>query len=176
MSQVLKESMYTSFAEFEAMEKQERFQYELCDGMVLMSPRPSLRHSEVASRLLTLLNIPFLKGKECLAYSEADIRYKDTCLVPDVSLRCVGQELPLIVFEVLSPGNRRYDLLVKPSAYQSLGILEYWIIDPEEEAVLVYNLMNADAQVKTYHSGQIIQSNVKPEITIPVDEIFETLI
>ena len=37
MSQVLKESMYTSFAEFEAMEKQERFQYELCDGMVLMS-------------------------------------------------------------------------------------------------------------------------------------------
>ena len=99
-----------------------------------MSPRPSLRHSEVASRLLTLLNIPFLKGKECLAYSEADIRYKDTYLVPDVSLRCVGQELPLIVFEVLSPGSRRYDLLVKPSAYQSLGILEYWIIDPEERS------------------------------------------
>ena len=34
--------------EFERMDKDERLTYELIDGVVLMSPRPSLEHQKIS--------------------------------------------------------------------------------------------------------------------------------
>ena len=41
--------------EFEAMEKDESHNYELIDGVVMMSPRPSMEHQGIGFRLVGLI-------------------------------------------------------------------------------------------------------------------------
>lgn len=47
-----------------------------------------------------------------------------------------------LVMEVVSGGreDRRRDLVVKPTEYAAAGIAEYWIVDPDEQAILVLRL------------------------------------
>jgi len=46
---------------------------------------------------------------------------------------------PLLVVEIVSPGEvqRNRDYVAKRMQYQDLGVPEYWIVNPEEETVLV---------------------------------------
>jgi hypothetical protein len=37
----------------------------------------------------------------------------------------------------LSPSNWRYDLVTKAAIYARLGVREYWVLDPENETILV---------------------------------------
>jgi Uma2 family endonuclease len=38
---------------------------------------------------------------------------------------------PDLVVEIVSPSSRRYDRVTKPRYYASIGVPEYWIVDPE---------------------------------------------
>jgi len=161
-----------TMAEFEAMEKQEHLTYELIDGVVLMSPRPNTRHSELASRL-TVKFMQYFQNESCFVFFERELHYNDTVLIPDLSFFCKNNtEIPLLVIEILSPSTRNRDLIQKPYHYQKMGILEYWIIDPEEETLMVFHLAEKST-ITTYRKGQTVQSIVKPEIQISLDELFQ---
>ena len=41
--------------------------------------------------------------------------------------------------EVLSPSTRRKDMTLKQQKYAEAGVREYWIIDPREEKIIVYD-------------------------------------
>jgi Uma2 family endonuclease len=45
-----------------------------------------------------------------------------------------------LVMEVVSPGTRRTDCLIKVREYAEAGVPEYWLIDPEESRIAVYVL------------------------------------
>lgn len=49
---------------------------------------------------------------------------------------------PLLVVEVVSPGNlqRDRDYVAKRQQYQDLAIPEYWIVDPQRQTVVVLEL------------------------------------
>jgi Uma2 family endonuclease len=42
---------------------------------------------------------------------------------------------PDLVVEVVSPSSRKYDRVVKARWYASIGVPEYWIVDPEERTI-----------------------------------------
>ncbi|MFD0595134.1 Uma2 family endonuclease [Catellatospora coxensis] len=42
-----------------------------------------------------------------------------------------------LVIEVVSPSNPSNDLVIKRHGYATLGVIEYWIVDPRAEEVLV---------------------------------------
>ncbi len=156
--------------EFEAMEKEERFNYELINGIVMMSPSPSREHQVISFRLQGNL-FPFLKNTSCQGACELDIKFNDDIFKPDLMIFCdENAELPEIVFEILSPSTRRKDLIIKAVKYEEAGIKEYWIIDPKIKTVTVHDYVNQTAE--TYAVGDIIQSNAKPEIIIAVADIF----
>jgi Uma2 family endonuclease len=51
---------------------------------------------------------------------------------------------PLLAVEVLSPGNRGYDLVDKWERYQRAGIPSYWVIDPEGPELVAWELQDGE--------------------------------
>lgn len=156
--------------EFEAMEKDERFNYELIDGMVMMSPSPSRAHQVIGNKLLFQLNLRLI-NTPCQPLYEYDININDNIFKPDLMVFCdENADLPEIVFEILSPSTRYQDLTIKTLKYEEAGIEEYWIIDPKVKTVTVHDYINQTAE--TYAVGDTIHSKARPEIIIAVADIF----
>ena len=51
---------------------------------------------------------------------------------------CTG--VPDWIIEIVSPSNAGYDYLRKFRLYNAAGVREYWIVDPQQEGVLVHEL------------------------------------
>jgi len=67
-----------------------------------------------------------------------------------------------MIVEILSPTNRKRDLVEKFLLYQKSGVREYWIADPELKAVTVY-LMQQDGE---YDDGKLYQISEKIPVHI----------
>ena len=156
--------------EFEAMEKDEHFNYELIDGIVMMSPSPSREHQGIGFKVNGFL-FRQIDSHKCTGYYETDIKINDNIYKPDISIFCNdNNDIPIIVFEILSSSTRRKDLTIKTLKYEEAGIEEYWIIDPKVKTITVHDYVNQTAE--TYAVGDTIHSKARPEIIIAVADIF----
>ena len=155
---------------FAAMEKDDQFNYELIDGIVMMSPSPSKAHQRIANRVNYMLLKAF-ETSDCEPLYELDIKLDDTILKPDLMVFCdQDADIPEIVFEILSPSTRQHDLLVKPRYYQMMGVKEYWILDPKLKNITVHDFIHNRSDA--YGLGEIAHSLARPEIALVVSEIF----
>jgi Uma2 family endonuclease len=111
--------------------------YELVDGVLVVSPRPTTVHQFVAMRLAVALDKACPEGLSVLAEPAVQLDPL-TELDPDlvvVHLDDVGDAKftapPLLVVEVRSPSTALIDLSRKKAAYQRFGVPSYWIVNPE---------------------------------------------
>ena len=65
-----------SISDFNKMETKDENNYELIDGIVYMSPRPSAKHQNIMSNLHYELR-SLLKSKPCKVFTEIELEYKD---------------------------------------------------------------------------------------------------
>ena len=152
------------------MAKDERFTYELIDGIVMISPSPGWEHQTIADNIYYGLR-SVLKYSPCKALYEYDIKAGNNTFKPDLMVFCDEEsELPEIVFEIISPTSRRRDLQIKVAKYEEASIKEYWIADPKVKTVTVHDYVNQTAE--TYTITETVQSKARPEITIAVADIF----
>ena len=127
--------------------------YELLDGVLLVSPAPIPRHQRAIFRVARALD-DVCPGDHEVFFAPLDWRPDNrTNLQPDVLVVAkdrIGEknirQNPAIVVEVLSPSSRRYDRLLKFARYAEAGIPQYWIVDPNQPSVEVYDL----AETGTY--------------------------
>ena len=164
-----------NFAEFEAMPKEEGWNYELIDGMVMMSPRPAMKHQRVSSRLLVHL-WDSLKEKDCEPVQEVELVLEKDRFIPDLMVICNDnlddtryEKPPLIAIEIVSPTSGSRDYITKRRKYEQLGIQEYWIVSPEEKCITVFDFVNQNEEM--YCEGTV-KSFVLPEIEINLENIF----
>jgi Uma2 family endonuclease len=47
---------------------------------------------------------------------------------------------PDLIIEILSPSNKKRDLITKKQLYEKFAVKEYWIIDPETNAAFGFQL------------------------------------
>jgi Uma2 family endonuclease len=83
------------------------------------------------------------------------------------------QGAPDLVIEVLSPRTAQYDRGYKRTLYGRFGVREYWLVDPEAEAVEV--LTGSDRGLvahATYRLGDTLASPLLPELDVGIQEIF----
>jgi Uma2 family endonuclease len=111
--------------------------YELLDGVLVVSPRPTTVHQFVATRLISVLDRVCPEGL-CVVSEPAVQIDPVTELSPDlviVHLDEVGSAKftapPLLAVEVRSPSTALIDLNRKKAAYEKFGVPSYWIVDPE---------------------------------------------
>jgi Uma2 family endonuclease len=79
-----------------------------------------------------------------------------------------GHPLPLLGVEVVSPGSRsrKRDYEEKRVDYLAVGLLEYWIVDPEERIVTVLVRVEVDGNAawdeRTFREAEVIASVLLP--------------
>lgn len=148
------EKSHYTFADCLVWDGRERM--EIIDGSIFMMAPPSGIHQEILVELTRQL-ANFLEGKKCRVYpapfgvrlfeKKGDNPEEiDTMVEPDISVICDRNKLdeqgckgaPDLVIEILSPSSLRHDRLVKLNLYQKAGVREYWIVDPEYQAVQVF--------------------------------------
>ena len=119
---------------------------EALHGELFVTPSPALRHARVQWRLQQTLT-PYCEFLGLVGpIGPVELRFGENLLAPDLAVYPRGTDLrgrwsdlplPLLVVEILSPSTRRRDTGVKRSAYLSLGVREYWQLDPQSRALTV---------------------------------------
>jgi Uma2 family endonuclease len=122
---------------------------ELVEGRLLMSPSPVPDHNRAVFRMAVELDRQLPPGLEVIPDMDVDlqlappeapgtVRRPDLIVVPrDARLRVrreggvIRASDVLIVVEVLSPGPKRTDHVLKRSEYADAGIPHYWMVDIE---------------------------------------------
>lgn len=119
---------------------------ELVDGVVVVSPSPLQPHQRVARQVLFQL----MKAAEAMrgleVFYEIDVVLAERLVYrPDIVVFAPGrltdkvgniEVVPDLVVEVLSPDNRRKDLVTKRADYEKHGVGEYWIVEPSDVSVV----------------------------------------
>ena len=131
--------------EFEAADFEPGFRYDLVEGRLEVSPEADLPHDLPAMALCDLFGEYGRQHAGAIGYRSPRARVfpraRKGSVGPDLAL-FLGlradadeqrwQELePILVVEVLSPGDVRKDLVRNRDCYQEVpSIREYWIVDP----------------------------------------------
>lgn len=124
-------------------------QYELADGVLLVSPAPRPIHQRAISRLNSLLNAAVPPELEVF-FAPLDFQpTRRTSLQPDllvVRRTDVGElniTAPLLLaVEVLSPSTRAKDLILKHGLYRDSCVGSYWVVDPVVPSITAWDLVD----------------------------------
>lgn len=156
--------------------------WELIDGIPYdMSPAPSRYHQEISMNLGFEIS-KFLKGKgkKCKVYAAPfDVRLPGgeqtdvetmTVVQPDISVVCNPEKLddkgckgaPDFIAEITSLATIKKDMKDKLLIYEKHGVPEYWIIQPEENLVMVYKLN----EQKRYDRAKVFSKEDKIELKL----------
>lgn len=124
--------------------------YEVIDGEVLVTPAPTPHHQKVIARLLVAL-LDNVEGQDLgWVFQDVDLLFvTGQFLRPDLLVVPAGQRAgitdrgvevaPALVVEVLSPSSRTIDHVKKPRRYLEFGVPAYWVVDPFEGAVWMWD-------------------------------------
>lgn len=117
---------------------------ELLDGRLVEAEVPTKTHERIVATLIALLgHWAFVRDAGQVLASGYKLRVDDRRgVMPDVQFYASdrlpeGQEKglesgrPDLVVEVISPTSRSRDSVRKLHDYASLGVPEYWLVDPE---------------------------------------------
>ncbi len=185
------EKSYT-YADYFKWKFEERV--ELIKGKIFkMSPAPNRFHQEIAGIIHVRLWL-FLENRPCKVYEAPfDVRIPRksksdkniiTVLQPDVCVICDLTKLdnqgclgaPEIVVEVLSPGNNAKELKKKYEVYEEAGVLEYWLVSPQDQWMRVYTLVEGKFKESPYFvTGDLVTSSVLPGFELNLTDLFKDI-
>ena len=167
---------------------------ELIDGFIKMMAGASLKHGDVSGNISWDLRT-YLKKNRCgckvytapidvLLPKNGETENDKICNVvqPDIFVVCGEHKYdanaylgaPDMIVEILSPSNRKRDLVEKFLLYQKAGVREYWIADPEVKTITAY-IMQPDGEYddgKLYKTGEKVPVHIFGGHQIDVNDIF----
>ena len=143
---------------------------------------PTQRHQGILAQLFLLLR-PLIVARGGMVYfaplrlrlGERRFREPDLLALLDADDPRAGNDYwrgADLVVEILSPGNADHDLVTKRTEYAEAGIQEYWIVDPDEERIIVLGLAGgAYREHGRFEPGQTVSSSLLPELRVAATEI-----
>ena len=124
--------------------------YQLIDGELILSPSPTPEHQQfVLTLAVALRSFVHERGRGTVYVapldvylSEIEVYQPDLLFIAADRRGIVTDEgiegAPDLVVEVLSPSTAYHDLTKKKRVYEESGVKEYWVVDPEDQTVTVY--------------------------------------
>ncbi|WP_026527181.1 Uma2 family endonuclease [Butyrivibrio sp. VCD2006] len=157
---------------------------ELIDGKFYDMASPSQIHQEISRELEFCIAeyIRSRKGKCEMFHAPFDVKLyekKDDIVQPDIFVVCDRDKLdgkrcngaPDWIIEIASPSNTTHDYVRKLSLYEKAGVREYWIVNPDDKMITVYNFDNGNHSIKTYTFDESIKAGIYDDLIIDFKEI-----
>lgn len=161
---------------------------ELIDGYLYNMAAPDYIHQVIAVQIAVQLDAWIKKGKgSCVVIvSPADVQLdKDnkTMVQPDLFVVCERKKIlkrvlygaPDFAVEILSPSNTRKEQAVKHQKYKNAGMREYWVVDPEEKRVEVYDFEHGEEQSIWTFMDKIPVHIFEEELKIDFAEVYQAV-
>ncbi len=150
--------------------------HELIDGQFVMTPAPGTNHQTVSMTLAARLYEKLAGSNLKVLTAPFDVVLGPHVVEPDlvVALKASfsAKDLPvppLLVIEILSPTTRHLDRGRKREIYAEAGVPHYWIVDPDEPAITVYQLgTDADTDRPVYSETAHASGDESLDVEHPV--------
>lgn len=155
---------------------------ELIDGQIYYMAPPGRKQQHIVGQLFRrIADYIDSSGGTCQPYiapfavflNEDDKNYVE----PDISVICRPDKLtdkgcvgaPDWILEIVSPGSRHMDYMIKLFKYRTAGVKEYWIVDPDKNRITVYNfILN---ELNEYSFADDILSGIYPGFMINLSSL-----
>jgi Uma2 family endonuclease len=166
--------------------------YEWMDGALVEIPPESAENDEIA-RALGYQYLVKLAGFFQVRTHNCEIevpvlrpglprnRYPDLVILRPEHRQLTRQRLtirlempePILVVEVVSPGQANFerDYQDQRAQYQARGIPEYWLIDPEQQIVMVLTLVDDVYQESIFRGQEQIISSAFPTLSLTAEQV-----
>ncbi len=192
-----------SFQEFLNWDDDSGRSFELVNGVAMPLSEPTAKHEDVVDGLCRLLvdhcqslNLPYVPRQnkqvrlnvppgESESSRKADIvvfAKEEWARMRQSSASAAAYIPPPLAIEVVST-NWRDDYRIKLNEYETLGILEYWIVDyaglggvqyigsPKQSTVTINRLIDGEYQALRYQGEATIVSPMFPQLVLTIAQI-----
>lgn len=149
---LLQEKKVYTYADYEKLP--EGAPYQLIGGCLVKEPAPVPYHQILSSRLEFEL-MKFVEERDLgqvlnaptdVYLSDTEVYQPDILFISKERMSIIGakkiEAAPDLVIEILSPSSAYYDLRHKMHVYETSGVKEYWVVDPIEKGIEVYQNIN----------------------------------
>lgn len=161
--------------------------YEVIEGELFVSCAPGLTHQQISGNIHYLIRSYLEENAIGLVIATPGLILTELSgVIPDIvffrnerSQEIISGErltgVPDLVVEILSPGadNIRRDRIAKRQLYAHHGVAEYWMVDPDKQALEVYRLKSGSLEfVAALKNEDEVQSPFLPGFSCATAAIF----
>ncbi|WP_088891249.1 Uma2 family endonuclease [Leptolyngbya ohadii] len=179
-----------TFDEFLSYDDETDSWYELENGELIAMPAESEINRRIAMFLVATflkLGISFnrlsMKTEVAVSSTRISVRVPDLVVFSEEgvaalegasrSLVLLDMPPPLLVVEVVSPGQESRDYRYKRSEYAARGIAEYWIVDPIQQKVTVLEWVEGFYEEKAYTGDEPIASPLLGNLDLTTAQVLQ---
>lgn len=158
---------------------------EYINGEIIMAPTPRVRHQSISREIfLALDGFVRQKGPGRIFFAPLDVILPGGevvqpdlfFLTPEETERAHSAKrvygVPAFVVEILSPGSVKHDAITKRNLYETNGVGEYWIVDPETQTISQLVLREGHCALREISGTDAIQSVVLSGFEASVSQFF----
>jgi len=162
--------------------------HELIDGEHYVTPSPNTRHQRISGRLHLLIGnwleahpvgqlffAPFDVVFSNFDVVEPDLLYMSNARATEILTVTHVAGVPELVIEIASPGTRKRDETLKRRLYERTGVTEYWVVDPDLDAIRVYrrSTQGFDRPVElSAEAADVLTTPLLVSLEIPLARVF----
>jgi len=137
-----------SYEEYRALPDKPKAEYANGAAYIMMAPADP-QHNDIAGAIEYVLRRDLSSLK---VLHETGLQMGEIVRIPDVmvidrhAMRMYNniQDAPLMVCEVLSPSTKHRDIIVKSVEYARFGAQQYWVVDPMEKSISIFDNHNGE--------------------------------
>ena len=174
-------------ADLDAFPEDDGNRYELIEGELYVSCAPGIPHQRVLNNLQLEFGLYLRANPIGILVPGAGAIFSDyDAVIPDLAFVrherwdevVTGEKFTGaldIVIEIVSPGseNRRRDLSVKRKLYARCGVAEYWIVDSQNQAIMVFRLHEQSLEeVANLTGDDELSSPILPGFRLKASAVF----
>lgn len=157
---------------------------ELIDGQIYYMSMPNRKHQDISGELCRVIYKYIHSYKEnCKVYVAPFAVYLDeatnTYVEPDISVICDPDKLddrgckgaPDWVIEIVSPESFQMDYYRKLFKYADTGVREYWIVNPDNNQIWIYDFENEE--FRDYTLQESVKVGIFDDLVIDFNDMTE---